>query len=157
KISDTNTAVQSKLIPRVEVSWGELLDKISILEIKAERMTSAASIANVRRELEHLKPALSGIAPISLQVEKSRAGLRIINEKLWELEDAIRLCEAEGRFDSHFVELARKIYASNDERAKLKRQINLLMNSAFVEEKQYRSEENVTAERGALDRIREVT
>jgi hypothetical protein len=140
EISVSNVTNSPMLPPRVEVSWGELLDKISILEIKAQRMTSPASLANVRRELEHLKSALNAVTPVPLHVERTRAELRTINEKLWGLEDAIRLCEAHGRFDSHFVELARSIYVSNDERAKLKRQINSLMNSAFVEEKEYRSE-----------------
>jgi tetratricopeptide (TPR) repeat protein len=123
--------------PRVEVSWGELLDKISILEIKAERMTSRASAANVRRELEHLNSTLSGLAPLPLYVKKKYSSLRATNEKLWDLEDAVRVCESDKRFDSHFVELARNIYKFNDERAKLKQEINAMTKSAFVEEKQH--------------------
>ncbi len=124
--------------PRVEVSWGELLDKISILEIKARRMTSPASLANVRRELEHLNAVVSDLAPPS-HVEKKRASLLAINEKLWDFEDAIRACERDQRFDAHFVELARQIYVTNDERARIKQQINASMKSAFVEEKEYQA------------------
>jgi hypothetical protein len=126
--------------PRVDVSWGELLDKISILEIKTRRMTSPASLTNVRRELEHLRAALAGHAPLPLHVERKRSSLRATNEKLWDLEDAVRACEADQRFDAHFVELARKIYEFNDERAKIKQQINTLMRSAFIEEKEYRTQ-----------------
>ena len=123
--------------PRVEVSWGELLDKISILEIKAERMTSQTSIANVHREIEHLKLVVAMQPKLPLAVERTRATLRKTNEKLWDLEDAIRACEAQQRFDDHFVGTARRIYALNDERARLKWKINRLMKSTFVEEKEY--------------------
>jgi tetratricopeptide (TPR) repeat protein len=123
--------------PRVGVSWGELLDKISILEIKAKRMTSSAAIANVRRELEHLSAVLAGVAPLPLQVEKEHSTLRTTNEHLWELEDAVRACEADQRFDAQFIDAARKIYAFNDRRAKIKQQINILMKSTFIEEKEH--------------------
>ena len=130
--------IPPKSPPRVEVSWGELLDRISILEIKAKRMTSSASVANVRGQMEHLNSVLAALAPLPLEVQKKRSFLRATNEKLWDLEDAIRACEADQRFDGYFVELARKIYAFNDERAKIKQQINTSMNSTFTEEKQYR-------------------
>jgi hypothetical protein len=123
--------------PRVDVSWGELLDKISILQIKSKRMTSPTSIANVRRELEHLNATLAEHAPLPLQVEKKRSTLRTINEQLWELEDAVRACEADHRFDAQFVDLARRIYTGNDERAKIKQQINILMRSTIIEEKEH--------------------
>ena len=128
--------------PHVEVSWGELLDKITILEIKAERFTSPASVAHVRRELEHLKSVLAGLAPLPSDVETKRDSLRATNEKLWDIENAIRACEAEQRFDAHFIELARTIYALNDERARIKQEINAGMKSSFVEEKEYRSRSN---------------
>ena len=131
--------ILAKSPPRVEVSWGELLDKISILEIKARRMTAASSVTNVRREMAHLNAVLAGLGPLPLQVEKERLALRTTNEALWDLEDAVRACETDRRFDGHFVELARKIYAFNDERAKIKKQINNLMKSAFIEEKEYRT------------------
>jgi len=126
-------------LPAVSVSWGEFLDKMTILEIKAERITSPESRANVRRELDHLRSALLSLAPLPGGVEDKRQSLRGINEKLWDVEDAIRACEHDQCFDGSFVALARKIYALNDERASLKRQINILMKSAFVEEKEYTS------------------
>jgi tetratricopeptide (TPR) repeat protein len=135
-----NESYEQLKTPSVEVSWGELLDKISILEIKAERMNSPVSLANVRRELEHLKSTLAALTPLPLTVDRKRASLRATNEKLWDLEDAIRACEAEQRFDSHFIDIARSIYVCNDERAKLKQQINALMKSSLVEEKEYRTE-----------------
>jgi tetratricopeptide (TPR) repeat protein len=123
--------------PHVKVSWGEFLDKISILEIKAQRITSPAAVANVRLELEHLSKVLSDLAPLPTGVEEKRASLRATNEKLWDLEDAVRACESNQKFDARFVELARQIYAGNDERAKIKQEINTLMKSAFVEEKEH--------------------
>ena len=140
-----------KLPPCVELSWGELLDKITILEIKSERMTSPLSVANVRREMEHLKSVLSGHAPLPIPVERNRELLRATNEKLWDLEDSIRECEVERRFDTHFVELAREIYGFNDKRAKIKQQINALMKSGFVEEKEYRSTAQVVADAKVVD------
>src|SRR5262249_16352016 len=133
KANSSTNDTPLKLLPRVEVSWGELLDKLTILEIKAERITSAASAANVRRHLEYLKSELATRGPLLLPVEKKRGSLRAINEKLWDLEDAIRACEAEQRFDAHFVELARNIYTFNDARAKLKQEINTLTKSPLVE------------------------
>ncbi len=127
--------------PRVQVSWGELLDKVSILEIKAERITSAAARGNVRREMKHLRSEVVAVAPtLPIAVQRKRDALRAVNQKLWDLEDTVRACEAESRFGEPFVEAARKIYALNDERSRLKRQINELMQSDFVEEKQHRSQ-----------------
>jgi hypothetical protein len=125
--------------PRVEVSWGELLDKISILKIKEERITSPAAVANVRRELVHLNGVVSSLPPLPAEVEERRSRLRSINQALWDVEDALRACEKDQRFDPHFVELARKVYVLNDQRAKTKQEINVLMKSGFVEEKEYSS------------------
>jgi tetratricopeptide (TPR) repeat protein len=137
--ASTNESLTVSKLPPVEVSWGELLDKISILEIKAGRMRQAASVANVKRELEHLRSVLADFAPLPADIDKERASLRVTNEALWDLEDAVRDCEAKKSFDASFVELARKIYAFNDERAQIKKQINLLMKSGFIEEKEYKS------------------
>ena len=137
--ASTGEALTPSELPQVEVSWGELLDKISILEIKTERMSQAASVANVKRELEHLRSTLAAYPPLPIDIDRQRASLRSINEKLWDLEDAVRTCEAERTFDASFVELARKIYAFNDERARIKKQINVLMKSGFIEEKEHRS------------------
>jgi hypothetical protein len=136
-VSDAGMASPQNTPPRVEVSWGELLDKISILTIKQERITSPAAIANVRRELAHLNGVVSSLPPLPPDVEERRSRLRSINEALWDVEDALRECEKDQRFDPRFVELARKVYAFNDQRAKIKQEINVSMKSGFVEEKEY--------------------
>ncbi len=123
-------------MPSVEVSWGELVDKLTILEIKERRLNSPAAVANVKRERAALNEALqtlqppAGLMPLKQDLVK-------INESLWEIEDRIRAKEAAGAFDDEFVELARAVYLNNDKRATLKREINLLLNSELVEEKQY--------------------
>ncbi|MBB5346808.1 hypothetical protein JWG42_13360 [Desulfoprunum benzoelyticum] len=121
----------------VPVSWGELLDKITILEIKSERMADAVKLANVRHELQ----LLAGVRDRQGLVPDSLAGLvaelRSVNEMLWEIEDAIRECERHQDFGERFVELARSVYFSNDRRAALKYRINRLMGSPVVEEKSY--------------------
>jgi len=128
-----NTAM-SLLIP---VSWGELLDKMTILQIKSERMTDAAKLVNVRHELQLLAEVRDrqGFAPDGLA--GLMAELRSVNERLWEIEDAIRECERRQDFGGCFVELARSVYFSNDRRAALKYRINRLMGSPVVEEKSY--------------------
>jgi tetratricopeptide (TPR) repeat protein len=125
--------------PRVEVSWGELLDKISILNTKAKRMTSPASITNVRAELAHLNAIVSRLRPFPLEVDERCLNLRSVNEELWDVENALRACEKDQQFDAHFVELSRKVYKLNDKRAKIKQEINALMKSRFVEEKEHSS------------------
>lgn len=120
--------------PLVPVSWGELLDKITILEIKASRISASGALANVRRELALLRqvaaPALAepAIAPLVRR-------LGSVNAMLWEVEDDIRRKEAAAEFDDAFVQLARAVYRSNDQRSALKRQINLALGSALIEEK----------------------
>lgn len=117
------------------VSWGELIDKISILEIKAARIRDAAKLANVRRELAALAAVRDahGTAP-----EPLARALRRTNEELWDIEDRIRECEERGDFGPIFIDLARSVYKTNDRRALLKRQINDAMGSELVEEKSYR-------------------
>ncbi len=117
------------------VSWGELVDKITILEIKAARIADPAKLANVRNELQALTQVrdAKGSAPASLVAE-----LRRVNEQLWDIEDQIRECEERGDFGQRFVELARSVYKTNDRRAALKRQVNDAMGSDLVEEKSYR-------------------
>jgi Family of unknown function (DUF6165) len=122
-------------MPRVPVSWGELLDKISILEIKVERLSSAASRQNAAHELTLLRAELAkdvppGLAPL-------RAKLVEVNRRLWETEDAIRRKEAAQAFDAEFIALARAVYGGNDERSRIKRAINELLGSEIIEEKQY--------------------
>lgn len=117
------------------VSWGELIDKITILEIKAARIADPAKLANVRRELQALTAVRDkqGKAPPALA-----AALREVNGQLWDIEDRIRECEQRGDFGAVFVELARSVYRTNDRRAALKKTINEQMGSELVEEKSYR-------------------
>ena len=129
---------RSRRAPLAPVSWGELLDKITILEIKADRIADPAARANVGRELALLQEvarqvmAEPGIAPLL-------DGLRRVNAALWRIEDDIRAKEAASEFDAGFVELARSVYLTNDERAALKRQVNALLRSELVEEKYHAS------------------
>ena len=122
--------------PTVEVSWGELVDKLTILEIKARRLTSPAAVENVRRELAALNKVLSGLKPPP-GFDALKQGLIAVNESLWEIEDNIRAKEAASSFDREFIDLARSVYIENDKRAALKREINLLLKSELIEEKQY--------------------
>ncbi len=118
------------------VSPGELLDKITILEIKAERIEDAQKNANVRVELNLLNAIWASDVP-DVDVAEERAALKAVNEKLWEIEDDIRDEERAKRFGERFVELARSVYFTNDERARLKKVINTKMGSQIVEEKSY--------------------
>ncbi len=121
----------------VPVSFGELLDKVAILEIKSERMSDPAKLANVRRELDALNATWAAHPAASIDIAALRAALKAVNERLWVIEDDIRIKEKHQAFDAEFIRLARSVYFENDERAKLKRDINLALGSAFVEEKSY--------------------
>jgi hypothetical protein len=123
--------------PTVPVSWGELLDKITILEIKSERLTSDGARANVRYELSQLGPTAAKALSLNPGVEKLKTELKRVNETLWQIEDDIRAHEAKQTFDAEFVRLARAVYHNNDQRGRLKQQINALLNSDIREEKQY--------------------
>ncbi|PJK10138.1 hypothetical protein CO614_02465 [Lysobacteraceae bacterium NML120232] len=121
----------------VPVSFGELLDKIAILEIKSERMRDEAKLANVRTELAALNKTW-GAHPASAQdISQLRAALKAVNERLWVIEDDIRLKEKAQAFDEAFIKLARSVYFENDERARIKKEINLALGSTYVEEKSY--------------------
>ena len=121
----------------VPISPGELLDKITILRIKAARMNDAAKVANVRHELSLLEKTWkdSGAAAADLAAEES--ALTRVNEKLWVIEDEIRDEERARRFEQKFIELARAVYVTNDERAAIKKRINSALGSTIVEEKSY--------------------
>jgi len=121
----------------VGIAPGELIDKITILEIKSERMTDAAKLENVRIELATLATARDAAILFSAELADLTGELKKINEQLWEIEDDIRDCEREKDFGEKFVELARLVYKSNDRRAALKRDINMLLGSHLVEEKSY--------------------
>jgi len=123
-------------IPLIPTSWGELLDKISILEIKSARIIDAKAVANVKRELAMLSACLQPILSHESFAEW-RTDLRNVNERLWDIEDRIRQKERERSFDDEFVSLARSVYLTNDERAAIKRTINTAVGSEIVEEKQH--------------------
>jgi Family of unknown function (DUF6165) len=120
--------------PLVPVSWGELLDKISILEIKAHRLRAPEAVANVARELALLRQAAGAVPAAAAPL---RAGLLAVNTRLWHIEDAIRARDAAGDFGPTFVALARAVYRENDERGRIKQALNRLLGSLLVEEKQY--------------------
>jgi Family of unknown function (DUF6165) len=119
----------------VPISVGELMDKIAILEIKSERIANETQLANIRRELSALRAVGFGIDRAML--DGLCAELKQVNARLWDIEDAIRECDAGGDFGEKFVALARSVYRLNDERARLKRAINQRSGSRLVEEKSY--------------------
>lgn len=119
------------------VSYGELIDKITILEIKSRRITDEAKLANVRNELDMLNATWANDSASETDINSERAQLFEVNELLWDIEDHIRLKERAQEFDQEFIELARAVYFRNDERAAFKRNINLKLGSQLVEEKSY--------------------
>ncbi|REN02596.1 hypothetical protein DSI35_18475, partial [Mycobacterium tuberculosis] len=119
----------------VPVSFGELLDKISILQIKSERISDEAKLANIRTELSALEKTWMAHPAGVKDIARLRAELKAVNERLWDIEDNIRLQDKAQAFDDHFVELARSVYQQNDERARIKKDINLALGSLYVEEK----------------------
>lgn len=121
----------------VEVAPGELIDKITILEIKLERITDDAKLKNVRIEWETLTEARDRVVTPSAELDGFTADLKSINEELWVIEDDIRDCERSKDFGETFVKLARSVYFTNDRRADVKRKINELLGSRIVEEKSY--------------------
>jgi hypothetical protein len=123
--------------PVVPVSWGELLDKIAILEIKKMRLRAPEALVNTERELAALAVALTVLGPAPAGLAELRAALAAVNLRLWMIEDQIREKDAQGDFGPEFVALARSVYRENDERGWIKRAINTLLGSGLVEEKQY--------------------
>ena len=121
----------------IEVSWSELLDKNSILEIKSERISNTDALANVRHELALLTSARDQSIPPDVDVSAEFSELMEINKELWHIEDDIRDCERRGDFGSRFVELARAVYGTNDKRSAVKRRLNESLGSALIEEKSY--------------------
>ena len=122
---------------KVELAYGELLDKITILQIKSERITDAAKVANVNKELNLLNDLWASDEKSSADISNEFKALRVINEKIWDIEDGIRDKERDKEFDEKFIELARSVYFSNDKRAEIKRVINLKLGSELTEEKSY--------------------
>ena len=124
---------------KVPVSVGELVDKLVILEIKAERIVDHAKRANVVHERDLLRDTVANEVPGSARLNELTASLKQVNEQLWVIEDDIRDCERNRDFGPRFVELARAVYVTNDRRAALKKDINLLVGSDIVEEKSYKA------------------
>ena len=120
-------------MPVVQVSVGELIDKITILEIKSERINSQDKLTNVSKELEALKPIEEKYPEVAFY----KLRLKAINESLWDIEDAIRVMERNQSFGEKFIDLARSVYFTNDKRAEIKKQINAAAGSEIVEEKSY--------------------
>ena len=122
---------------QIPISPGELLDKITILQIKAERIGDPAKVANVKTELAMLSRIWDETVEPDAVISALTAELKSINEALWEIEDDIRDEERNKRFGERFIELARAVYVTNDDRANAKKKVNLHLNSTIVEEKSY--------------------
>ena len=124
--------------PLIPISWGELIDKITILEIKQTRIKSPTALTNINKELGYLNDILQNNTGVSELVKDFNQLLLDVNKRLWQVEDDIRDKELKQEFDSGFIELARRVYVLNDERAKLKKSINQALDSELVEEKSYK-------------------
>lgn len=121
----------------VPISPGELVDKITILKIKSERIGDEKKVHNVKLELDLLQRTWQQSDFAGTDIDAQTQQLKSINERLWEIEDRIRLKESAAAFDDEFVELARSVYFTNDERSRIKREINELLGSELIEEKSY--------------------
>jgi len=121
----------------IAIGPGELIDKITILEIKSARITDPIKLENIRAELQALNSARDRFIPPSAEIARLTGDLSQTNQVLWEVEDEIRQCESRGEFGPRFIELARSVYNMNDQRAALKKQINLALGSELIEEKSY--------------------
>ena len=123
--------------PKIPIYWGELFDKIKILQIKNENLTSQDALKNVEWELKQLKTTLIKNFSQDVEVKHLETELRKINKKLWDIEDRIRDKERTSSFDDEFIQLARSVYITNDERSRIKKRINETFGSELVEEKSY--------------------
>jgi hypothetical protein len=121
----------------VPVSFGEVLDKITILEIKSERIADPEKVKNVRLELDELSANWNQVVQDQTAISNLRSQLKAVNGELWVIEDDIRDQEAAQDFGPKFIELARAVYVTNDKRAAIKKEVNLALGSRFVEEKSY--------------------
>ena len=120
-----------------EISPGELLDKISILEIKLEKVKDKNGLEEIKKEHKILKEIQTSSIDITGKIKDLFQSLKNINIKLWNIEDKLRICEKNKNFDKNFIELARGVYFANDERAELKSKINKILKSNIIEIKQY--------------------
>lgn len=124
--------------PKVPISWGELIDKITILEIKRVNIFTPSSLANINKELDCLNEIVFNNTGVEELVSELKQKLCDVNTRLWKVEDDIRDKEFKCEFDADFIELARKVYRLNDDRAGLKKSINQALKSEFIEEKSYK-------------------
>ena len=124
---------------QVPVSVGEVLDKVTILQIKLAHISDANKRVNIQNELDALLPLVAGDVFTTVEMQGLMAELKSVNEALWDIEDDIREKEAAKSFDAEFIKLARAVYVTNDKRAEIKKQINLATGSALIEEKSYES------------------
>lgn len=124
-------------IPLLPVAWGEVFDKLTILDIKLAALANEAQRANVAREKISIEAVIGDRQRFPAELEPLVQALHAINLALWSIEDGKRACEQAGRFDAHFVQLAREVYLKNDRRALVKRQINVLLGSGLIEEKSH--------------------
>jgi hypothetical protein len=122
---------------QILISNGEILDKFSILTIKQSKIFDKIKLINIENEIDHLKPIFLKILSVDQEIELLYINLKDINEKLWIIEDNIRIKEKLQQFDSEFINFARAVYITNDERANIKKQINLKSKSYLIEEKSY--------------------
>lgn len=123
--------------PKVAVSWGELFDKLTILQIKLANISTKNALDNIEREYTQLQVIFSKNISVDSLVNNLLMELKEVNEKLWDIEDKIRDKERKKIFDSEFIQLARSVYITNDERSRIKRRINDMLGSELVEEKSY--------------------
>ena len=120
-----------------QVSAGELLDKLTILEIKASRISDAGKLKSINHELDVVSKTWQAAKPSDIDISSEIAELKKINQTLWDIEDDIRAKEANKQFDNEFIELARAVYITNDQRAAIKHKLNIKLGSDIVEEKSY--------------------
>lgn len=126
-------------MPHLPVAWGEVFDKLTILQIKADKLQDAAKLAHVNQERQAIEAVVGDMARFPVGLPALVRALKDINAQLWDVEDGKRDCERRQCFDDRFVQLARQVYFGNDQRAAIKRQINTLLGSALVEEKSYQA------------------
>jgi hypothetical protein len=124
-------------MPLLPVSWGEVFDKMTILQIKVEKFAGSAKLDNVERELCAIAGVVGDLHRFPAELQLRMDELKGVNERLWDVEDGKRECERRQCFDDRFIQLAREVYFGNDRRAAIKRQINALLGSAIFEEKSY--------------------
>lgn len=125
--------------PLVPVSWGELIDKITILEIKEQSITNPIAVDNVKNELHKLNDIAAPVLASVPEVRQLKDALVCTNQELWHVEDELRLIEETQQFDEHFIQLARSVYRLNDQRARLKKEMNNHLSSELTEEKSYKN------------------